>query len=146
MTMRYLVPVLDSVNALPAVRYIVRESLNGERAQVRLLQTRARASDLEAPRALLERFKIRYHVERAAAAGRFEAIVQAAQRPDIDAVVLGTARYRSVTRMSEDSVVSKLLDCCPAPLFVVQGKDVSPLERYGIAAGLGATLGLILFA
>jgi hypothetical protein len=29
---------------------------------------------------------------------------------------------------------------------VVTGKDVSRLERYGIAAGLGATLGLILLA
>jgi hypothetical protein len=48
--------------------------------------------------------------------------------------------------MSEDSVISKLLDGCPAPLVVVPGKEVSPLERYGIAAGLGATLGLILFA
>ena len=144
--MLYLVPVLDSVNALPAVRYIVRESLNSERPEVRLLQTRARAADLEAPRALLERFKIRCCVERASAGDRVEAIVQAARRPDVHAVVLGTARYRSVTRMSEDSVVCKLLDGCPAPLVVVPGKDVSPLERYGIAAGLGATLGLILFA
>lgn len=144
--MPYLVPILDSVNALPAVRYIVRESLNGERPEVRLLQLRRRAADVEAPRALLERFRIRCSVERAAAGDRFAAIVQAAQRPDVHAVVLGTARYRSVTRMSEDSVVSKLLDDCPAPLILVSGNEVSPLERYGIAAGLGATLGLILFA
>ena len=144
--MLYLVPVLDSVNAMPAVRYIVREHLSGERLEVRLLQTRARATDVEAPRALLERFKIPCRIERAAPGDRFTAIVQAAQRADVYAVILGTARYRSVTRLSEDSVVSKLLDTCPAPLVVVPGKDVSPLERYGIAAGLGATLGLILFA
>jgi nucleotide-binding universal stress UspA family protein len=143
--MLYLVPVLDSVNALPAVRYLVRESLRGERPEVRLLQTRARA-DLEAPRALLERFRIPCRVERAAGGERFAAIVQAARRPDVYAVILGTARYRSVTRLSEDSVVSKLLDYCPAPLVVIPGKDVSPLERYGIAAGLAATLGLIAFA
>jgi hypothetical protein len=48
--------------------------------------------------------------------------------------------------MSEQAVVHSLLELAPAPVVVVAGKDVSPLERYGIAAGLGATLGLILFA
>lgn len=38
--MRALVPVLDSVNALPAVRYVIRESIAGERPEVRLLDVR----------------------------------------------------------------------------------------------------------
>jgi len=32
----------------------------------------------------------------------------------------------------------------PVPVLLVSGKEVSRLERYGVAAGLGATLGLIL--
>jgi hypothetical protein len=80
------------------------------------------------------------------AGNRAKAVLSVAVDTSPDLIVLGTARYRSATRMSEDAVIHQLLELAPAPLVVVAGKDVSPLERYGIAAGLGATLGLLFFA
>ena len=57
--------------------------------------------------------------------------------PGADLIVLGTARYGSATRLTEDAVVQKLLDHAPVALIVVAGKEVSRLERYGVVAGLG---------
>ena len=164
--MRVLIPVLDSVNALPAARYVVREFHGSRPLEVCFLHVRSRLAamlgsawagrtrraaqliaaekDLRAARELLASFGISCTV-RVKAGDRAELIAAAARRPGVDLVVLGAARYRSATRMAEDGVIRKLLDGTAAPLVVVTGKDVSRLERYGVAAGLGATLGLILF-
>jgi nucleotide-binding universal stress UspA family protein len=151
--MRALIPVLDSVNALPAVRYVIRESLSGERYDVQLLDVRSplghavegwlTGDPLQPASELLDRFRVRHTVQRLAAHDRADAIIAAARSEEPDAIVLGTARYRSATRMSEDSVIQKLLEVAPVPVLLVTGKEVSRLERYGVAAGLGATLGLI---
>jgi nucleotide-binding universal stress UspA family protein len=153
--MRILVPVLDSVNALPAARYIVREFMGRERPEVHVLYVGSRLAlalrprlaekSVAATRELLQWHGIRHSVE-LLAGNRAKAIVSVAVDTSPDLIVLGTARYRSATRMSEDAVIHQLLELAPAPLVVVAGKDVSPLERYGIAAGLGATLGLLFFA
>jgi nucleotide-binding universal stress UspA family protein len=154
--MRVLIPVLDSVNALPAARYVIRESVKGERPEVELLHVRSPLTltlgrffgtdPLHATRELLEKARIRHRVRRIEARDRAQAIVAAAGFDTPDLIVLGAARHRSATRMSEDAVIQKLLDAAPAPMVVVAGKDVSPLERYGISAGLGVTLGLILIS
>jgi nucleotide-binding universal stress UspA family protein len=153
--MRILVPVLDSVNALPAVRYVVREFMGRERPEVHLLYVGSRLAlalrpklaekSVAAARELLRWHGVRHTVE-LQAGDRAKAILAAVVETSPDLIVLGTARYRSATRMSEQAVVHSLLELAPAPIVVVTGKEVSPLERYGIAAGLGATLGLILFA
>jgi nucleotide-binding universal stress UspA family protein len=153
--MRILVPVLDSVNALPAVRYVVREFMGRERPEVHLLYVGSRLAlalrpklaekSVAAARELLRWHGVRHTVE-LQAGDRAQAILAAVVETSPDLIVLGTARYRSATRMSEQAVVHSLLELAPAPIVVVTGKEVSPLERYGIAAGLGATLGLILFA
>jgi nucleotide-binding universal stress UspA family protein len=146
--MLVLIPVLDSVNALPAVRYVVREALSGERHEVRFLDVRSwRGSDrgLAAARALLDRYGIRHTLQRRSG-DKASAIIASARWPGAELIVLGTARYGSATRMSEDAVVQRLLDDAPVQLVVVAGKEVSRLERYGIAAGLGAMLGLIMAA
>ena len=153
--MRILVPVLDSVNALPAARYVVREFLGCERPEVHVLYVGPRLAlalsprlaerSVAATRELLQWHGIRHTVE-LMTGNRAKAILSVAVDTSPDLIVLGTARYRSATRMSEDAVIHQLLEAAPAPLVVVAGKDVSPLERYGIAAGLGATLGLLFFA
>ena len=153
--MRILVPVLDSVNALPAVRYIVREFMGRESPEVSLLCVRSQLALVFVPglaersvapaRELLQWHGVRHTVE-LQAGDKAQAILAAAVDTSPDLIVLGTARYRSATRMSEQAVVHSLLEASPAPVVVVTGKEVSPLERYGIAAGIGTTLGLILFA
>jgi nucleotide-binding universal stress UspA family protein len=153
--MRILVPVLDSVNALPAVRYVVREFMGRERPEVQLLCVRSGLAlafvpglaekSVASARELLKWHGVR-HTVKLQAGDKAKAILAAAVDTSPDLIVLGTARYRSATRMSEQAVVHSLLEASPAPVVVVAGKEVSSLERYGIAAGLGATLGLILFA
>jgi nucleotide-binding universal stress UspA family protein len=153
--MRSLIPVLDSVNALPAVRHVIRESLHGERCDVQLVDVRSplghalkgwlTVDSLKPASELLDRFRVRHTVRRLETRDRAGAIAAAARRHGADTIVLGAARYRSATRMSEDVVIQKLLEVAPVPVLVVTGKEVSPIERYGVAAGLGATLGLILF-
>jgi nucleotide-binding universal stress UspA family protein len=167
--MLILIPDVDSVNSLPAVRYVIREFLSGERFEVHLLHVRSpfllsvsgypargKARDarqraaadqaLKPARVLLERLHIRYtvHVE---AGDKAQTILAVAGRVKADRIVMGTARHWSVTRLSEESIVRKVFDSAPVPVTLVAGKSVSRVERYGVAAGLGATLvGLILFS
>jgi nucleotide-binding universal stress UspA family protein len=165
MTMLILIPVVDSVNSLPAVRHVIREFLSGERMEVHLLHVcspwflsvaaclRGKGRDalhreaadkaLGPARGLLERCHIPYtvHLE---TGRKVQVIYATARRAKVDRIVLGTARPWSATRLAEDSVVQKLLDSAPVPVTVVAGKSVSRLERYGVAAGLGATLLLML--
>ena len=147
--MKILVPDIDAVNAFPAVRYLVRQFVGGERFELHLLHVRTavdpRAADraLRPARTLLEKFHVPYavHLE---AGGRARTIRAVARRIAADRIVMGTARLWSVTRLREDSVIQELLVTAPVPVTLVSGKSVAPLERYGVAAGLGATLALIL--
>jgi nucleotide-binding universal stress UspA family protein len=141
--MRVLVPVLDSVNYLPAVRYLVREFLNGERFEVHLLDVRKRKKDLQSARGLLERFHVPCSLH--ARSGDQARIIDAfARRLWVSRIVLGTARPWSLTRLAEEAVIDKVRASARVPVTVVAGKSASPLERYGVAAGLGAMLGLLL--
>ena len=140
--MRILIPDVDAVNSLPAVRYAIREFLSGERFEVHLLYLRSQAA-LPPARALLERFHVPYQVHRESG-NKVHAIRAAARRVRADRIVMGTARRWSATRLSEDAVIHRLLNNAPAPVTLVAGRSVSLVERYGVAAGLGATLGLIL--
>jgi nucleotide-binding universal stress UspA family protein len=165
--LRILIPVLDSLNALPAVRHTAREFRRGERIEVHLLHVRTllsleiarwvsgsdavpshreAAENVLAPvRTLLDTLHIRHaiHLEDG---DKAPMIVKTAGRLKVDRIVLGAARDRSLTRYVEDSVIDKVLDFAPVPVDLVVGKSVSPLERFGLPAGLGASLGLLALA
>jgi nucleotide-binding universal stress UspA family protein len=147
--MRILIPDVDSVNSLPAVRYVIREFLSGERFEVHLLHVRnalhraAAGRALQPARALLENVHVPYAVH-LKAGDKARTILTVARRVRADRIVLGTARRWSATRLSEDSVIQEVLDAAPMPVTLVAGKSVSRVERYGVAVGLGAALGLIL--
>jgi nucleotide-binding universal stress UspA family protein len=157
---RILVPVLDSVNSDPAVRHVIDEFLHGELMEVQLLHLPASpiyrvahrllgkdgcAADkaLQSARDLLDRVHVPYSVH-FDTGNKAQAIGAAAQRLKADRIVLGTARHWSATRLTEDSVIQEVLDNAPVPVTLVASKSVSPVEQYGVAAGLGATLLLIL--
>ena len=142
--MRLLIPDVDGVNSPAAVRHVVRQFVGGERFEVHLLYLRSQEALPEA-RALLERFHVPYRVHQQSG-DKVHAIRAAARRVKADRIVLGTARPWSATRLGEDAVVQRLLRNAPAPVSLVAGKSVSRLERYGVAAALGATVGLILFS
>jgi len=59
---------------------------------------------------------------------------------------MATARKNSLTRMIEDSTTNKVLERTTIPVEVIAGDAVSRWERYGIPAGLGALLALLLAA
>ena len=140
--MRILIPDVDAVNSLPAVRHAARQYVSGERFEVHLLYLRSHEA-LPQARALLERFHIPYRVHMESG-DKAHAIRAVARRIKADRILMGTARPWSATRLSEDSVIQRLLKNAPAPVSLVAGRSVSRLERYGVAAGLGATLGLML--
>lgn len=157
---RILIPVLDSVNSDPAVRHVISEFLHGELMEVQLLHLPASptyrlahwllgknggAADkaLQSARELLDRVHVPYAVH-FDTGNKARAINAAAQRLRVDRIVLGTARHWSATRLTEDSVIQEVLDTAPVPVIMVAGKSVSRVEQYGVAAGLGATLWLIL--
>jgi nucleotide-binding universal stress UspA family protein len=161
---RILIPVIDSQNALPAVRHAAREFGRGERIEIHLLHVRtplslefarwlsgsdavpshrdAAAKVLAPVRKLLEALRIPYtvHLEEG---DKAPVIVAFAGRRKLDRIVLGAARERSLTRFVEDSVIEKVIDFAPIPVDLVVGKSVSPLERFGVPTGLGAALGLL---
>jgi hypothetical protein len=150
--MRILIPDIDSVNALAAVRHVARGFLNGERYWVHLLYVRksvdrAAADRALAPsRALLEKLHVPCTVHVEQAEDRVRGILMVARRIAAERIVLGTARSWSLTRLSEDALIQELLETAPIPVSLVSGKSVSALERYGVAAGLGATLALMFSA
>jgi nucleotide-binding universal stress UspA family protein len=78
---------------------------------------------------------------------RVQAICDTAQRLGAHHIVLGSARHRSITRMFEDTVTSRLLDTSPVPVEVVAGGAVSGWERWGLPTGaLLAGAGLLWIA
>ncbi len=60
--------------------------------------------------------------------------------------MMGTARKNSLTRMLEDSVTNKVLELAQVPVEVIAGSDVSKLEKFGVPAGVGAAVALLLVA
>lgn len=162
--LRVVVPVLDSVNALPAVRHLARELMRGERMEVHLVQVRtplphhvarwipgreraafhrdAAERALAPARNVLDRCHIRYavHLE---LGDRAAAIVAAARRLRADRIVLGAARDNTLTRFVEDAVIEKVIHAAPMPVDVVAGRAVSRVERLGVPIGLSAALGLL---
>ena len=148
--MRILIPVVDSMNLLAAVRHVLREFRVGEPLEVHLLHVRSRFSlprkadkALQPARALLERFHVpcNVHLE---TGDKAQTILGMARRLNVDRIVLGTARHWSATRLAEDSVIEKVMGSAPVPVIVVAGRSVSPLERYALPAGLVGLAALLL--
>ena len=116
--MKILVPDIDAVNLLPAVRCLVRRFVGGERFEVHLLYVRdavqSAAADqaLRPARALLERFHVPYSVH-LAAGDQARTIRSVARRVRAERIVMGTARLWSATRLGEDSVIEELLETAP---------------------------------
>src|SRR5262245_53887800 len=110
---RILIPVIDSVNSIPAARYVINEFVHGEPTEVQLLHVPASAAyrvahwlfgsnggaadkALRSTRELLRRL----HIPHAVYFGKGDkarAICEAARRLKVDRIVLGTARRWSAT-------------------------------------------------
>ena len=164
---RILVPVDGSRNSGHALHQVVNEFLSNPSLEVHLLNVQApfsrhiaqfaskRARDgfhreqaekaLAPARALLERHGVPFsaHVR---LGDKAKTIVDEARRLRCDRIVMATARKNSITRMLQDSVTNKVLEQTSVPVEIVAGDDISALERWGVPAGLGAAIALLLAA
>lgn len=162
---KVLVPVDASGNSLRAVQHIANRVVTEGALEVHLVHVRtplcqhisrflkrgeresyhkAEAEKALSPaRALLDRFSIPYavHVEMGEKAATIHRV---AHRLHADEIVIGTARKNSLTRLVEDSVTNKILEMVEVPVQVIAGGEVSKVEKYGIPAGLGAALALLV--
>ena len=165
--MKVLVPVDASSNTENALRHIVNEFMQNSSMQIHLLHVRMslpryvtrflakRARDsfyaemaekaLAPAKQCLERHGIPYSAE-VRSGERASAIVEAATRLQCDRIVMGTARKNSLTRMLEDSTTIKVLERTTVPVEVIAGDSISRLERYGLPAGVGGAIALLVAA
>lgn len=164
---RILVPVDGSSNALLAVRHVVTGFFADPAKEVHLINVqpplsrhiaqflssrnrndwhREQAEKALAPaRALLEQHAVP-HATSWRLGNRAQVIVDEARRLRCHQIVMGTARKNSFTRMLQDSTTNQVLEKTSVPVEVIAGQEVSRLERWGVPAGLGAAVALLLAA
>ena len=162
-----LVPIGESPNSLHALRHVVKLRMTEPDVKVHLLNVQ-----MPLPRHISQflgpRTRADYHRDRAEAAlapardilrnhniafeehtrlGRkAELIVAEARELRCDHIVMSTARKNSLTRMLEDSTTNKVLELTDIPVELIAGDKVSPLEQYGVPAGIGTALALLIAA
>jgi YjbE family integral membrane protein len=156
-----LLPVSDLPNSHHAVRRVVEEYLGNPALQVHLLNVRRplssrvsrfvrrslredyhreRAETALAPaREILERYKVPYKVH-IHVGDPATVITREARALACDHILMSTARKGSITRILEDSTTERVLSLTTVPIELIVGDAISPLERYGVPAALGAAL------
>lgn len=164
---RILIPVDGSRNSQFAVQQVIREFMSNSAMEIHLLNVQppfnrdvarfASRKDrhsyhhdqsekvLIPIRQMLDNFSIPYSVHREVGE-RAKFITDSARRLHCDRIVIGTARKNSLTRLLENSLTNKVIALTSVPVEVVAGDAVSKWERYGIPAGLGVAIALLLAA
>ena len=165
--LKILIPVDGSRNCQFAVKHVIKQFMNNTAMEIHLLNVQPSFNrDIsrfvskkslrdyhrdEAGKALdpikqtLDGFSIPYsvHIE---VGEKAKHITDAARRLRCDQIVMSTARKNSLTRLVENSVTNKVVALTSVPVEVIAGDDVSKWERYGIPAGIGTALALLLAA
>ncbi len=157
---KVLVPIDGSENSMDALRHVLRTNpadalqvlvLNVQPLLTRHISRFVSSAEREAWREErasiatrkaseeLQRHRVTFSVK-VATGTRAEAIIEAAEEEGCSKIVVGTARKSSLTRLLENSVTSRLLENSPVPVEVVNGREASSWERWGIPATLGAAL------
>jgi Ca2+-transporting ATPase len=164
---KVLIPVDGSGNCEAAVRHVIRQFMNNTAMEIHLLNVQAPFSSyitrfvsrknvrdyhtdeadkaLRPVRQLLDSFGIPFavHIE---IGERAECITATARRLRCDQVVMCAARKNSLTRLVENSTTNRVLELTSVPVEVISGNAVSRWERYGIPAGLGTIIALLIAA
>jgi nucleotide-binding universal stress UspA family protein len=92
---------------------------------------------------MFDKFSIPYSVH-SEVGERAKAITDTARRLHCHHIVMSTARKNSLTRLVENSVTNRVIALSSVPVEVIAGDAVSTWERYGIPAGIGAALALMV--
>ncbi|HSD59888.1 MAG TPA: universal stress protein [Burkholderiales bacterium] len=162
-----LLPVDGSENAINAVRHVISRHFEDRDLEVRLLHVRqpltrhaarflgrgdrmawhrARGEAAMArARALLDKWGVPYsmHVELGERAKVIDAF---ARRHGCQCIVMGASRDTPFLSWLKDSLPVRVLERAGVPVELVAGEPASPLQRYGLPAGLGLALTLIAIA
>jgi nucleotide-binding universal stress UspA family protein len=165
--LKVLVPVDGSRNCQFAAKHVIRQFMNNTAMEIHLLNVQppfnrdiarfigrksrqdchreAAERALRPVRQMLDDYGIpcSVHVQ---VGERANVITDTARRLRCDCIVLATARKNSLTRLLENSVTNRVLELTPVPVEVIAGDAVSKWERYGIPAGIGTALALLLAA
>jgi YjbE family integral membrane protein len=163
---RVLIPVDGSANAAHALRHVVRRHVAGP-LEVHLLNVQApfsrhiaqfvpsrtreayhreQAEKALAPaRALLSRHSIQF-TEHLRLGDKAPTIAEEAKRLRCDRIVMATARQGSLLRMLQASVTSAVLDRTRIAVEVIAGNRLPAVERYGVPAGIGVAITLLVLA
>lgn len=164
---RILVPVDGSPNSQHAARHVINAFMKDSALEVHLLNVqpafsrhianfvsrnnrheyhRAQGEKALGPiKRMLENHGVPY-AEHLEVGDKATLIPQAARRLRCDRIVMSTARKNSLTRMLEDSTTNRVLEATDVPVEIIAGDAVSPVERFGIPAGVGAAIVLLLMA
>ncbi|HKQ25746.1 MAG TPA: HAD-IC family P-type ATPase [Burkholderiales bacterium] len=165
--LKVLVPVDRSRNCQFAVKHVIKEFTNRPAIEIHLLNVqppfssyiarflsrkelhdyyRDETEDAMRPiRRMLDSFAIPYSVH-AELGDRAQCIIDTVRRLRCERIVMGTARKNTLTRLVENSVTNKVIELTSVPVEVIAGDAVSRWERYGVPAGLGVVLALLLAA
>jgi nucleotide-binding universal stress UspA family protein len=165
--LRVLVPVDGARNSEYALRHVVNEFMKNSAMEIHLLNvqppfsrhisqfigSKTRASfhhdeaekALQPARQLVEKFGVPYSVH-IKVGNKASIIADEARRLGCQRIVMSTARKNSLTRMLEDSTTNKVLEQTSVPVEVIAGEAISKFERYGLPAGLGAALAMLVAA
>lgn len=165
--LKILVPVDGSSNSQHAVRHVLRQFRCNPEMNIHLLNVQSpfsrnvsRFADrttlnaahqeaskeaLQPSRRMLDEAGVAYTVHYAVGE-RASLIAELAQELRCDHIVMGTARKNSLIRTFEDSVTNKVLELTTVPVVVIAGDPASMAERYGIPAGVGTGLALLVAA
>ena len=164
---RILVPVDVSENSTRAVRHAANMALQQAGIEVHLLHVRAplpqyisrfinkgerkswHAAEAEralAPaRELLDRHGVAHaqHVERGEVATTIDRV---ARRIKADQILMGSTRMPLLARLFHRSLTTQLMEIANIPVQVVAGDRASLLKRYGVPAGICASIAALLIA
>lgn len=164
---KVLVPIDGSANALYAVRHVIAEARGGAALEIDLLNVQPplsrhiaqfvsaadrrafheeqAAQALQAARGLLERSGVPYRAHTAVGA-KAGVIADFARRLGCDRIVLSTRRKSALLRLFESSTTNGVIERTTVPVVVIAGDAATPIERYGLPAGVGTALAGLLVA
>jgi nucleotide-binding universal stress UspA family protein len=165
--LRLLVPIDGSANSGHAVRHVIKSFLSNPACEVHVLNVQAplsrhianvlrasdrsawhrtRAEETLAPSVELLRQHGIPHAIHVRVGDAAHVIAAEAARLRCNRIVMATARKNSLTRMLQDSTTYRVLESTSIPVELVAGDAVSPLERWGVPAGIGALAAILLVA
>ncbi|MBI3045874.1 MAG: universal stress protein [Betaproteobacteria bacterium] len=148
--LKLLIPIDRSDASKLAIRHVIRRSWGGEALEPHLLHVLASRDEdgiemLEAAGELFERGGLPFvaHIRYGTPA---EEIVRFAESNRFGGIVMASSGLGSITEMLLGSVAARVLRTSRVPVEIVPASPRSRLRAYAGPAGIGASLGALLYS